>query len=108
MSTSGEYTHHQPKMPRSWANTKPGHIGETALLFGATGATGKNILRELLASSHFTRVIEAGRRVTAADVVSNLPGKEKLVQKTIDFENLSAAGLDAEKVDVVVIVVSRH
>jgi len=78
--------------------------GETVLLLGATGATGKHVLRELLANNHFTRVVEAGRRVTASEAVAALAGKEKLVQKTIDFENLQESGLADEKADVVVIV----
>ncbi|KAG9033911.1 Protein fmp52, mitochondrial [Tulasnella sp. JGI-2019a] len=78
--------------------------GESVLLLGATGATGRHVLRELLASNHWNRVVEAGRRVTAADVVKGLEGKEKLVQKTIDFEKLETAGLREEKADVVIIV----
>ncbi|KAG8941703.1 hypothetical protein FRC04_004116 [Tulasnella sp. 424] len=32
---------------------------ESVLLLGATGAAGKNVLRDLLASTHFSRVVEA-------------------------------------------------
>jgi len=78
--------------------------GETVLLLGATGATGKHVLRELLANNHFTRVVEAGRRVTPSEAVEALAGKEKLIQKTIDFDNLQASQLADEKADVVVIV----
>jgi N-acetyl-gamma-glutamylphosphate reductase len=75
--------------------------GKSALLIGATGATGKHLLKELLGSPHFTRVGEYGRRVTSLDQLSN--GKEKLEQKTIDFENLAGAGLAEGKWDVVFI-----
>ncbi|KAG8882238.1 Protein fmp52, mitochondrial [Tulasnella sp. 332] len=78
--------------------------GESVLLLGATGAVGRHVLRELLASNHWTRVVEAGRRVTAEDVLQGVVGKEKLVQKTIDFEKLDVCGLKDEKADVVVIV----
>ncbi|KAG8941702.1 Protein fmp52, mitochondrial [Tulasnella sp. 424] len=77
---------------------------ESVLLLGATGATGKNVLRDLLASNHFSRVVEAGRRITPADSLQDAAGKEKLTQKTIDFEKLEESGLKDEKVDVVVIV----
>lgn len=80
--------------------------GESALLLGATGATGKYVLREALASSHFTRVIEAGRRVTSPEDLADAPGKDKLVQKVIDFEKLEAADLKSLDADVVIITVS--
>ena len=81
-------------------------MSESVLLFGATGAVGRHVLRDLLASNHFSRVVEAGRRVTAADALANAPGKEKLVQKEIAFENLDASNLQKDKADVVIIVVS--
>ncbi|KIO25807.1 hypothetical protein M407DRAFT_15192 [Tulasnella calospora MUT 4182] len=77
---------------------------ESVLLIGATGATGKNVLRDLLASNHFSRVVEAGRRVTPAESLQDVTGKEKLTQKTIDFEKLEESGLKDEKVDAIVIV----
>lgn len=75
--------------------------GQTALILGATGATGKHLLRELLASSKFSKVGEFGRRTTPLD---GLPNKEKLAQKVIDFEKVHEAGLNDEKWDVVYIV----
>ncbi|KAG8918136.1 Protein fmp52, mitochondrial, partial [Tulasnella sp. 417] len=77
---------------------------ESVLLLGATGATGKHLLRDLLASNHFSRVVEAGRRVTPAESLQDAAGKEKLTQKTIDFEKLEESGLKDEKVDAIVIV----
>lgn len=76
-------------------------LGQTALLLGATGATGKHVLKEVLSSPHFTRVLECGRRVTPIDQISS--GKEKLEQKIIDFEKLGEAGLNTSKWDVVFI-----
>ncbi|KAF8639098.1 hypothetical protein AX17_001741 [Amanita inopinata Kibby_2008] len=73
----------------------------TALIFGATGQVGQQVLRELLSSSHFTRVGEYGRRVTSAEAITT--GKEKLEQKAIDFEKVDQAGLKDGKWDVVFI-----
>ncbi|RDB18567.1 Oxidoreductase HTATIP2 [Hypsizygus marmoreus] len=73
----------------------------SALLLGATGQVGQHVLKELLSSPDFTKVGEFGRRVT--DLSSITTGKDKLVQKTIDFEKLEEAGLKEEKWDVVFI-----
>ena len=69
------------------------------MIIGATGAVGKNLLRELVASSEFTRVGEYGRRVTPKDKLGE--GSSKLEQKAIDFEKLDEAGLKDGKWDVV-------
>ncbi|KAJ7102978.1 hypothetical protein C8R43DRAFT_1047469 [Mycena crocata] len=74
----------------------------TALVLGATGQVGGYLLKELLARQHFTRVGEFGRRNTSLE---SLPaeGKDKLEQRTIDFEKPDAAGLRDGKWDVVFI-----
>jgi oxidoreductase len=72
--------------------------GQNALILGATGATGKHLLRELLGSNVFTRIGEYGRRVTPT---SELTGTEKLEQKTIDFEKLEESGLKEGNWDVI-------
>ncbi len=74
---------------------------KTALIIGATGQVGSNVLRELLSSSHYSKVGEYGRRLT--DISSLGAGKEKLEQKTIDFEKLGESGLKDGKWDVVFI-----
>ncbi|KZT61488.1 NAD(P)-binding protein [Calocera cornea HHB12733] len=74
--------------------------GKTALLIGATGNTGSLLLRELLASPHFTKIGEFGRRVTPSDTLPTA-GREKLEQHTIDFDKLDQAGLEEGKWDVV-------
>lgn len=73
---------------------------KTALILGATGATGRHLLRELLSSNEWSKVGEYGRRVTPE---SNLPEitSGKLEQKAIDFENLDASGLKDGRWDVV-------
>jgi oxidoreductase len=73
---------------------------KSALIFGATGQTGLHLLRELIESTTFTRVCEAGRRVTPKE---DLPPQAsgKLEQKVIDFEQLDEAGLKEGNWDVV-------
>jgi hypothetical protein len=65
-------------------------IGLTALVLGATGATGKHVLREVLLSERFSRVGEYGRSLTPE---SSLPAKEKLQQQKIDFESLDSPAI---------------
>ncbi len=74
--------------------------GKSALILGATGATGKNLLKELLLSPNFSRVGEYGRRVTPLE---NLPQgvQGKLEQKTVDFDHIEGAGLKDGKWDIV-------
>ena len=84
--------------------------GKSALVLGATGATGKHVLRELLQSGEYTRVGEFGRRVTSLDQLSSLQNArvDKLQQKTIDFEKIDEAGLKEGKWDVVLITFVSH
>ncbi|KZP28687.1 hypothetical protein FIBSPDRAFT_947514 [Athelia psychrophila] len=74
---------------------------QSALIIGATGATGKHVLAEILASPSFSRVGEYGRRVTPLEQIT--VGKEKLEQKTVDFEKVEEAGLASGNWDVVFI-----
>ncbi|KAF7289485.1 hypothetical protein HMN09_01342500 [Mycena chlorophos] len=74
---------------------------QSALILGSTGQVGSCLLRELLASPHFSRVGEFGRRTTTLDALTT--GKDKLEQKTIDFDNIDAAGLKDGNWDVVFI-----
>ncbi|PCH44555.1 hypothetical protein WOLCODRAFT_139070 [Wolfiporia cocos MD-104 SS10] len=76
-------------------------MGLSALILGATGATGKQLLQELLASPQYSSVAEYGRRVTSSELITS--GKDKLEQKTIDFEKLEESGLKDKKWDVVFI-----
>ncbi|KAI9570865.1 hypothetical protein HD554DRAFT_2240611 [Boletus coccyginus] len=70
--------------------------GKSALLLGGTGAVGKKLLAELLASDDFSRVGEYGRRVSTPATPAT-----KLEQKIIDFEDVDKAGLKAGQWDVV-------
>ena len=76
-------------------------MARSALLLGATGATGKKVLAELLACSEWSKIGEYGRRVTTPE---NLPFSQRegrLEQKVIDFENLDSSGLKKGRWDVV-------
>ncbi|PAV19786.1 NAD(P)H-binding family [Pyrrhoderma noxium] len=75
---------------------------KSALLIGGTGAVGKHVLRELVLSKEFTRILEAGRRVTPLDKLP-VEAKDKLEQKVIDFEKIEEAGLAEGKWDVIFI-----
>lgn len=59
----------------------------SALVFGATGATGKHILSNVLGMKEYTKVGEFGRRVTPLESI--VGDKSKLVQKTVDFEKIA-------------------
>ena len=63
---------------------------------------GKHVLRELVLSKEFTRILEAGRRVTPLDKLP-VEAKDKLEQKVIDFEKIEEAGLAEGKWDVIFI-----
>ena len=80
-------------------NLRANVLGKSAVILGATGQTGRHVLRSLLASSEFTRVAEYGRRVTPVDQITT--GKEKLEQKVIDFEKIEESGLKDGKWDVI-------
>lgn len=73
--------------------------GKSALLIGGTGAVGKRLLAELLASDEWARVGDYGRRVTTPP--SSQSEQAKLEQKVIDFEDLGKADLKAGRWDVV-------
>ncbi|CEG62790.1 hypothetical protein RMATCC62417_00064 [Rhizopus microsporus] len=60
-------------------------MNRTALIFGATGAVGKQLLVDVLKNGSYSKVIAAGRR--PVDIDASVP-QDKLVQKTIDFEKL--------------------
>jgi len=75
----------------------------SALILGATGATGRHVLTELLASSEYSQVTEVGRRVTSFPHGSSIPGREKLKQKVIDFEKIDQEGLSDSGYDAVFI-----
>jgi oxidoreductase len=62
--------------------------GKSALVLGGTGQVGRHVLREVLCSTHFTRVCEAGRRLTPLE---SLPEHvhAKLDQRKVDFDGAS-------------------
>ncbi|PSR78276.1 hypothetical protein PHLCEN_2v7472 [Hermanssonia centrifuga] len=74
--------------------------GQSALILGATGATGKHLLKELISSSHFTKIGEYGRRVTPQ---SQIPATNKLEQKVVDFETINRTAFQNDRWDVIFI-----
>lgn len=100
MAGMSSYIPAQPMSSIEKLNWDP--ASATALILGATGQTGQQLISTLLSSSFYTRVGEYGRRVTAQDKVP-AASKEKLEQHTIDFEKLDASGLNAKPWDVVFI-----
>jgi oxidoreductase len=59
----------------------------SAIVFGATGATGRHILSTVLGMKEYTKVGEFGRRITPAESLTG--DTSKLIQTTIDFENIA-------------------
>ncbi|ESK90178.1 nucleoside-diphosphate-sugar epimerase [Moniliophthora roreri MCA 2997] len=58
---------------------------KTALIIGATGQTGGCLLKELISSPHYSKVYEYGRRLSTEK-------SDKLVQKTINFDEIGKLG----------------
>lgn len=83
-------------------STSQNTSGKSALIFGATGAVGRHLLKELLACPDFTRVGEFGRNVTASDKLEG-QNTSKLEQKKIDFEKLDDTEVKSGMWDVVFI-----
>ncbi|KEP51636.1 NAD(P)H-binding family protein [Rhizoctonia solani 123E] len=75
---------------------------QSALLIGATGATGRHVLRELLKDPQFTRIGEFGRRSLPE---SELHGVDtsKLQRKVVDFEKLDEKEWKEGRWDIVYI-----
>ena len=55
----------------------------TAIIIGATGAVGKEILKEILSCEYYERIYVLGR-----NSISRLPEDDKLTKIVIDFENM--------------------
>lgn len=58
-------------------------MGNTAVIIGATGAVGKEILKEILGGDFYERIYVLGR-----NSISRLPEDDKLTKIVIDFENM--------------------
>jgi uncharacterized protein YbjT (DUF2867 family) len=76
-----------PEAPKSGGDQKA--IPRTALLLGASGLVGGFCLRALLEDPAYGHVALLGRRELT--VPAQLPAKPRLTQKTVSFENLTAA-----------------
>ena len=67
----------------------------TAVIIGATGAVGKEILKEILGSEYYERVYVLGR-----NSITSLPDEERLTKIIIDFENINFDMSILENADV--------
>lgn len=56
---------------------------KTAIIIGATGAVGKEILKNILADGFYTKVYVLGRKS-----IKKLPDDNKLTKIIIDFEKI--------------------
>ncbi|KAI9492494.1 hypothetical protein BDB00DRAFT_828469 [Zychaea mexicana] len=68
----------------------------TALVLGATGAVGKQLLLDVLKNGNYSRVITLGRRPAPLD--DSIP-QQNLEQKTVDFDNLEASRAEFRNVN---------
>ncbi len=67
----------------------------TAVIIGATGAVGKEILKEILSGEYYDRIYILGR-----SSISKLPDEERLTKIIIDFENINFDMSILENADV--------
>lgn len=67
----------------------------TAVIIGATGAVGKEILKEILIGQYYDRIYILGR-----SSISKLPDEERLTKIIIDFENINFDTSILENADV--------
>ena len=67
----------------------------TAVIIGATGAVGKEILKEILADNFYNRVYILGR-----ESIGKLGDEERLTKITVDFENINFDTSILEDADV--------
>ena len=70
-------------------------MGNTAIIIGATGAVGKEILKEILENDFYNKVYILGRESTR-----KLPEGEILTKIVVDFENLNFDTRILEDADV--------
>ncbi|KAF9366781.1 Protein fmp52, mitochondrial [Mortierella sp. NVP85] len=80
----------------------------SCLIFGGTGAVGKCLVRDALASNAFTRVLTLGRRTVATD--DTFPNTAILEQKTVNFDDVSGSFPDSDLPQVVfcTLATTRH
>eukprot|EP00730_Choanoeca_flexa_P008784 TRINITY_DN12535_c1_g1_i6.p2 TRINITY_DN12535_c1_g1~~TRINITY_DN12535_c1_g1_i6.p2 ORF type:complete len:208 (+),score=38.98 TRINITY_DN12535_c1_g1_i6:1416-2039(+) len=70
------------------SQAKPGYV---AVVTGATGAIGRHIVAELLASSKWQKITTIGRRpLQLPEELQKKAADGRLVQQTVDMDNLEA------------------
>ena len=70
-------------------------MGNTAIIIGATGAVGKEILKEILENDFYNKIYILGR-----ELIRKLPEGEILTKIVVDFENLNFDTRILEDADV--------
>ena len=70
-------------------------MGNTAIIIGATGAVGKEILKEILENDFYNKIYILGR-----ESIRKLPEGEILTKIVVDFENLNFDTRILEDADV--------
>merc|ERR1712106_298069 len=73
-----------------------GAKSRVALVMGATGETGKEVLRHLVMSPEFSSIVSIGRRKLELPDESSY---DKVVQKIVDFDNLDSHETDFKGID---------
>ena len=71
-----------------WSETRSCDMGRVALVLGASGETGGEVVRSLVDREEFTRVVIVTRRQLQFPDESRY--NEKIVQHIVDFDNLSS------------------
>ena len=71
--------------------------GKTALLLGATGETGQQLIKQLVRSSQYSRIVSIGRR--EVEIPDDIP-HQKVEQVIVDFDNLEQYSTKFSEIDV--------
>ena len=72
-------------------------VKKVALVLGASGETGKEVLKQLVNRPEFTRIVSVGRR--QLDLPNDDPAYDRVEQKVIDFDNLDEYAAEFKGID---------
>eukprot|EP00092_Neocalanus_flemingeri_P083403 GFUD01104672.1.p1 GENE.GFUD01104672.1~~GFUD01104672.1.p1 ORF type:complete len:282 (+),score=76.67 GFUD01104672.1:24-848(+) len=71
-------------------------VKRVALVLGASGETGKEVLQQLVNRPEYSRIVSIGRRQLD---LPNDPSYERVEQKVVDFDNLEKYSAEFEGID---------
>eukprot|EP00092_Neocalanus_flemingeri_P013837 GFUD01014928.1.p1 GENE.GFUD01014928.1~~GFUD01014928.1.p1 ORF type:complete len:276 (+),score=83.03 GFUD01014928.1:38-865(+) len=71
-------------------------VKKVALVLGASGETGKEVLKQLVNRPEFSRIVSIGRKQLD---LPNDPSYERVEQKVVDFDNLEKYSAEFEGID---------